>query len=97
MSAMMTTETLMTFDDVVALEPRLAGLLAEAKAEHAVAERDGEYCASTAWAHLKGTLAQLIGWYRPEYHSVLSSSAAYSAAAEAVSDALPACRDCGCP
>ena len=96
----MTTAPL-SIEQLMKLEPRLAELLAEARGY----QRDTppDFCASRAWygtrerPGLRARLTRLIGWARSGSHPVLTRSAAYDVACDAVYGALPDCRGgCGC-
>jgi hypothetical protein len=95
--------TKLTFNDLVALEPRLAHLLTEARSH----KPSRKFCANEAWygyfgfSGLKGKLLRLVGWGRetpPDgatdaaKEETLKSSQAYDVAYETVYRALP---DCG--
>jgi len=92
--------TKLTFNDLVALEPRLAHLLTEARSH----KPSRKFCANEAWygcSGLKDKLLRLVGWGRETApdgatdvatEERLKSSHAYDVAYETVYQALP---DCG--
>src|SRR5688572_27285202 len=93
----MATTKPLTWATLVAMEPQLAGLLADAKQEHM--NGDPGYCAHRVWygyddgPGLKGRLCQLVGWGREAPGpAVLRSPAAYDVAYQKVYQALPDCR-----
>jgi hypothetical protein len=92
----------LTWATLVALEPQLAGLLAEAQA---VRDCDTApyFCANAAWFGYDGhrgfkpRLRRLVGWDRPDGHPALTSCEAYDLAYQTIYEALPPCRGyCGC-
>src|SRR5262245_13782074 len=92
--------TKLTFNDLVALEPRLAHLLTEARSH----KPSRKFCANEAWygcSGLKDQLVRLVGWARETApdgatdvakEETLKSSQAYDVAYDTVYQALP---DCG--
>lgn len=89
-----------TWDALVAAEPRLEQLLARARATR----DDGSapsFCANDVWyghaGHpgLKPVLARLVGW-NAVGGDLIRSEKAYDVAYETVYDALPDCRACWC-
>jgi hypothetical protein len=90
-----------TFEALAALEPGLAGLLAEARASAADAG-DPHFCANAVWYGYEGhpgikqRLLRLVGWERSDRHPVLSTPCAYDVAYEHIYEMLPPCRDCAC-
>jgi hypothetical protein len=88
-----TKNTKPTFDELLALEPRLGILLREAKAY----QRRKGFCANSVWygydgsGGLKGRLLMLVGWERRPRHEILSTEAAYDVAYETIYHALPDC------
>jgi hypothetical protein len=88
-----------TWFELVALEPRLAGLLADA-GRAADGDRLGVYCAERAWhgwcgrPGLKARLQELVGW-GSRREGVLGGAQAYEVAYAVVCGALPPCR-CAC-
>jgi hypothetical protein len=86
----------LTWAELVRLEPRLAALLAEARA----VRDDGRdcFCADEHWGGqygLKAKLLELVGWHAR--NPALASSRAYDVAYHTVPNALPPCRgECGC-
>jgi len=95
--------TKLTFNDLVALEPRLAHLLTEAQGH----KPTRKFCANQTWygyfgfSGLKDKLLRLVGWKRETApdgatdvakEKTLKSSQAYSVAYQTVYHALP---DCG--
>jgi hypothetical protein len=88
-----------TFEELVALEPGLSKLLAEARAERAEQRANPYYCANDVWyRRFKPRLLRLVGWERSgdHEHSELSCPAAYDVAYDRIYEALPECRNCGC-
>ncbi len=88
-----------TFDELVALEPRLADLLAEAQAYHA--NRPRGFCANAVWygypGHqpgLKKRLAELVG-FTSGREGVLGGSAGYEVAYRTIYRGLPNCKHQG--
>jgi hypothetical protein len=86
----------LTFRALVEQEPRLADLLAEARAHHN--NRDPVFCANAVWfgyhgfrPGLKARLSRLVGW-TAEQGGELRTSEAYSLAYETIYRALPDCR-----
>jgi hypothetical protein len=90
-----------TFPQLVSLEPRLAGLLEEAKAYRQKVGRN--FCANAVWYGYRGhkpglrqRLTQLVGW-NSHRKDLLGSSAAYDVAYQTIYRALPDCgADCVC-
>jgi hypothetical protein len=86
-----------TWNELIKLEPLLAGLL-----EHAKRVKDDptrtSFCANDVWyGVLKPELVSLVGWASPNPSGhVLASSKAYSVAYQKIYDALPPCRNCLC-
>jgi hypothetical protein len=87
----------LTWADMVRLEPRLAALLAEARAIRDDGQAD-YFCADEIWGGrhgLKAKLYQLVGWNAR--NPAVSSCAACELADREVLNALPPCRGaCGC-
>jgi len=97
-----------TFNELVALEPRLADLLTEARAY----KPGPKFCANAVWygyhgsLGLKSKLARLVGWARlvplagaidAATEETLKSSQAYDVGYGTVYDALPDCGEqCEC-
>ncbi len=91
-----------SWNDLVAQEPRLTELLAEVRAMDD--GRSSFFCG--AWLYsgdgpgrpgLKERLSRLVGWgARHRRGTVLASSAAWDAALRTIVRALPPCRNCGC-
>ncbi len=83
------------FARLVLAEPRLLTL---AEAAAAVDSSDEHFCANDVWAeHFKPELVKLVGWYAEGTNPVLHTTAAYDTAYDICYEALPDCRDCGCP
>jgi hypothetical protein len=89
-----------TFQQLVALEPRLLDLLVEALGHHENRERS--FCANAVWCGhlghrpgLKARLRHLAGW-AAEQGGVLRTREAYDVAAGVIYRALPDCRRCPC-
>lgn len=81
-----------TWEELVALEPRLAELYTEARA----VRRTRRFCANAVWVRqFKPRLLRLAGWYaeKPE----LRTTGAYDVAYRTLYAALPDCRGCLCP
>jgi hypothetical protein len=89
-----------TWDELVAREPRLGALLAEAKAVSS--RRNPHFCANEVWygyaGHrgIKPRLRHLVGWDAMSDDPDLHSCRAWDAAYQTIYDALPSCRACGC-
>jgi len=95
----------LTWARLVRLEPRLARVLAAAKA---IDPGDNpHYCANRSWygyddhagGGLRGRVGQLVGWGRrgqPGVAPALTTSEAFDIAYQTVYDALPGCRGCWC-
>ena len=90
-----------TWDELAAVEPGLAALLAEARRE-----RPGRrYCANARFLGygphrgegFKRRLAGLVGWHAAGADPHLRTSAAYDAAYRTLHGALPPYRRCACP
>jgi hypothetical protein len=83
-----------SWEELIAHEPRLDDLLAEARSLKA---GDG-YCRETVWfwgeKSFKRRVCKLIGWDSPHLHTILATCEAYSLAYQTIRDALPPCR---CP
>ncbi len=100
---MRTTPDRPTWAQLVASEPRLGALLAEARDGQRVDR--GRYCANEAYfgygrcrgGGIKPRLGRLVGWYAESDDPALRTSDAYDAAYHAIYDAPPACRGCDCP
>lgn len=95
----------MTWNDLVAAEPRLALLLEEAQSYRGIGSDFRDWCANDIWygrgpgeGHgIKGRLSLLVGLNRREEHHLLSTSAAYELSVATVHGSLPPCREfCGC-
>ncbi len=85
----------MTFEELEKLEPRLAALLAEARAVPSRGKPD--FCANRAWYGngrdgLKAKLGKLAGWNAEGADPRLHSEKAYDVAYQAIYEALPDCR-----
>ncbi|MBL8798895.1 MAG: hypothetical protein JNM56_33735 [Planctomycetia bacterium] len=90
-----------TWTELVALEPRLQALYDEAHALRV--DDDPLFCGSFCYAighgeipSFKRRIRELVGWYRPEDHPVLSTSAAWLLVSQTIEDALPDCGTGGC-
>ena len=90
-----------TWEELAALEPRLADLLAEIRRE-----RPGpRSCANARWLGYgrwrgmgyKPRMARLVGWYAAGADPRLRTPDADEAAYAARYDALPDCDGCACP
>lgn len=76
-----TIETMheLTWDELVALEPRLNALLLDARASRPRRKRGFNY--ELAWAEFKLPIANLVGWHRTgDCDPILKSGAAYDVA-----------------
>ena len=90
-----------TWDDLVAHEPRLNDLLADARS---VRDDNPATCCmhdTYVWGHgsqpsFKNRLDALVGWYRPHKDPLLSTSEAWFLTVQVIQHALPPCRHCGC-
>src|SRR5262245_47150927 len=91
------------FEQLAKLEPRLLGLLDEARGWHKRTPK--HFCANAKWyGHagrrpgIKGRLARLVGWQAPADAPALFRTAdAYEVAYETLYEALPGCRaGCAC-
>jgi hypothetical protein len=101
-TAIRTPAKRLTWAGLVRLEPRLAELLAEAKA----VRDDGSvpyFCGNACWYGYDGhrgfkpRLVRLVGFGRPGFHDVLSGSTAYDLVYFTIYNVLPSCRGrCGC-
>jgi hypothetical protein len=92
--------TTLTWNDLVAAEPRLAVLLADARAVRDDRRRPS-FCANAVWfgwhgdGGFKSQLRYLVGWgCRPD--PILGTQAAYDLAYRTIYNALPDCRNCLC-
>lgn len=82
----------MTWNEMVAVEPRLAGMLMEAKA---VDGTDEHFCANRVWSdRFKPELVCLVGWTAKDPR--LSSSSCYDLAYQKIYNVLPYCKTCLC-
>ncbi|MEX2171536.1 MAG: hypothetical protein WD851_19610 [Pirellulales bacterium] len=92
----------LTWAELVALEPELAPLLAEAQAHHGTA--GVKFCPNAVWYGygdyegygLKMRMMQLVGYERRTQHPILSTPEAYRVVTDTIYDSLPDCGDCGC-
>ncbi len=90
----------LTWQDLVAREPRLADL--RIAAERARPTADASFCANAVWygygGHLglKPRLVRLVGWGAQSHDPVLRSCDAYDLVYQTLYDLLPDCQDCGC-
>ncbi|MDP9472344.1 MAG: hypothetical protein M3Q71_17025 [Chloroflexota bacterium] len=97
---MTTTPSVLTWDDLVAREPRLADL--RVAAERIRPTANASFCANAAWygygGHLglKPRLVRLVGWGSNHPDPALRTSAAYDVVYQTLYDLLPDCRGCGC-
>jgi hypothetical protein len=88
-----------TWEGLVAVEPRLDILLAKA---HGVKDdkRERSFCANAIWfgynnrPSMRAMLSDLVGW--SSQNDALQSSPAYDLAYDKVYGALPDCRKCLC-
>lgn len=88
---------LLTFDNLIILEPDLLVLFLAAKRYPRV---KGEYCPVNTWyREFKPVLIHLVGWCAQSDNPILHSKQAYDLAYETVDHALPrcpkGCRGCG--
>lgn len=91
-----TKSVLRKFAKLVALEPQLEALRAEALQ---VADPGGpHFCANGVWYdRFKPRMQTLVGWDRPAGPPELQSHVAYSTAYSVIYEAIPVgCRNCGC-
>jgi hypothetical protein len=99
-----TQQARMTYTEMVAAEPCLRDLMAEAAcANAACADRGERYCQFHAYAigyggepGFKARLCQLVGWSSPHRGTYLATCDAYDVALQRLVQVLPAC-DPGCP
>lgn len=84
----------LTWAQVSAMEPRLAGLLDTAR----LVDGSGDhFCANRVWyGTFKPALCELVGWGRKQSPYALTTSGAYDVAYETIYAALPDCRGCWC-
>lgn len=87
-----------TLEKLFKFEPRLKDLFEEAGA---VRPNGPHFCANWVWVRrIKPKLLSLIGWNRgyddPGADRLLTTSAAYDLAYDAIYNELPNCRNCGC-
>ncbi len=92
--------TVPTWDDLVRLEPRLAGLRAEIER---ITARDGQrFCANEHWygyngePGIKRKLVRLVGFRAQSPDPVIRSMAAYDVAYQTLYALLPDCWGCDC-
>lgn len=88
------------FRHLAELEPRLAELEAQARAEHDDGTRSF-YCSNFVWLPMYTRLRELVGVYRRDppgstRHAELHDSASFELAYRTLSPLLPPCRGCGC-
>lgn len=85
-----------SWEQLVAAEPKLAALLAEAQAVSS--EGQERFCANTIWySRFKPRLLPLVGWDSLRQRDpLLGSEGAYNRAYDVLYDALPDCRNCFC-
>lgn len=86
------TAPALTFAHLVALEPELGDLLAEAI--HLKTTSSRGFCANAVWPGLKERMRELVG-YASGRAGVLGTSAAYDIAYRTIYQALPRCRHRG--
>lgn len=97
-----------TWEQLVALEPRLGDLLARCQRIKSEDENDPDppdphFCRNHLWAigrpgfpRLKGEMNKLVGFGSKHPEPIMHTCAAWDVAMEVLLDALPACRACGC-
>jgi hypothetical protein len=80
-----------SFDELAALEPRLAELLAEARSHSG--SRDAGFCASTVWYGHR-LMERLLALVSPDSgrQGLLGTYVAFAVAYDTLSEALPPCR-----
>ena len=88
----------MTFDEIVAAEPRVGELMREAQA---VKYSGPKFCANAVWygysGHrgIKPRLETLVGWFAE--NKALTDNHTYDVAYQTIYDALPSCGSkCSC-
>ena len=91
----------LTWEELVAYEPRLNDLLADARA---IKDEGGPYfCNDLAYTEdignqpsLKKRLNSLVGWDSPNKESPCATSEAWRLTIKVIQGVLPNCRKCGC-
>jgi hypothetical protein len=95
-----TTPDTITWDRLVAKEPRLSDLLAAAQAVPRSGRRHCNHRAYVERVHGKPSfrdrLEELVGWYCPYPGTFMESDYAWRVAQDEILLALPQCRNCGC-
>lgn len=84
----------LTWAMLLALEPRLRGLLREA--QQADSGCGNRFCGMEAWRALKPRLVEIVGYCRSDFHPILGTCAAYELAYDRLLNAIPPCRGCSC-
>ena len=84
-----------TWEKLVAIEPRLDELLKEIEA---IKDPGGpSFCANDIWyRQYKPRFLKLVGWAAEKDDSVIKTEKAYNLAYKKLYHSLPDCRDCGC-
>jgi hypothetical protein len=86
-----TTERLLTFESLAAVEPGLRHLMSEAKRIHSRGQPD--FCANSVWRKaFKPRLVDLVGWGSRNPDPRLHTESAYDIAYKTIYSALPNCR-----
>lgn len=76
----------LTWDQLVAAEPRLASLLEEVRA--ARPDDADEFELEGIWGQFKDRIAELVGWHRRQEEPLLQTDGAYKIAYETLLNAL---------
>lgn len=92
---------IITWEEMVAHEPRLDELLAELRTIKA--DEDGYFCRHMCYidgwkghASIQARMDKLVGWYSRHEDTFLGTEQAWNLALETFLDALPPCHHCGC-
>lgn len=92
----------LTLEEVVAGEPRVLDLLADARNVARLSQYDRTFCRERVWKHgyasyegFKPRLLDLVGWESPHKGTRLGKGAAWDLVVDRLMEILPACRDCG--
>jgi hypothetical protein len=82
----------LTWEQLIAIEPRLLDMYLEAQA---VEDNGKRFCANQVWLNwFKPRLLWLVGWQCSK--AEISTSEAWDLACRKIYNALPDCRDCYC-
>ncbi|MBM4070268.1 MAG: hypothetical protein FJ271_15130 [Planctomycetes bacterium] len=90
------TPDVIVWDELVAHEPRLNDRLIEALS---IPDDGGYFCRDEAWQGRRGikdSLSHLVGFGSCHHDSFLATQQAWDVARDALLEALPPCRNCGC-